>query len=66
MEHEKFLVMKWDWLKENLNEEEMKTLGYLLNKASANKPSHSYYVVNLDEPYAEKVKEIIMEGESKK
>lgn len=64
--YNKFLVMKWDWLKESLNKEEMEILGYMLNKASASKPNHSYYVVNLDEPYAEKVKQIILEGEESK
>ena len=64
--YNKFLVVKWDWLKENLNECEYDILNHLLEKATLYKPNHQYYVVNLDEPYADKVKDIIVQGEKEK
>lgn len=64
--YNKFLVIKQDWIKENLNSEEINLLSALINKATTGKPIHSYYVVNVDEPYAEKVKELILNEEDKK
>ena len=61
----KFLVIKWDWLEEALNDDELNTLYYLLNAATENKPEYKYYVVNTDEPYADKVKAIVEKGDSK-
>ena len=61
---DKFLVMKWAWINETLSSEEYLTLMTLLAKCRLKQ--HSYYVVNTDEPYAEKVKEIILEGEDTK
>ena len=61
----KFLVVKWDWVEEALNDEELESMYDLLSKASFNKPEHKYYVVNMDEPYADKIKAIIEKGDSK-
>ena len=61
----KFLVIKWDWLEEALNDDELNTLYYLLNAATENKPEYKYYVVNTDEPYVDKVKAIVEKGDSK-
>ena len=55
----KFLTMKWEWLEEALDDEEIETLYGLLEKASTNKPDYKYLVVNTDEPYAQKVLDII-------
>lgn len=64
--YDKFLVMKWEWINENLNSTELTILTLLLKKACSEKPNHSYYVVNTDEPYAEKVWGLIAEGEDEK
>lgn len=61
----KFLVVKWDWVEEALNDEELESMYDLLSKASFNKPEHKYYVVNMDEPYVDKIKAIIEKGDSK-
>ena len=61
----KFLVMKWEWLEDSLNDEEIEVLYGLLNKASEDKPDYKYLVVNTDEPYAEKVQCIIENGKRK-
>lgn len=60
------IVIKRKWLHQNLSDEERAILSILLTKAVKNKPEHEYYVVNLDEPYADKVKNIIYEGEKEK
>ena len=62
----RFLVVKWEWLAENLNATERTILKHLLDKGIEGKPEHSYYVVNEDEPYAEKVWELIKKGEEAK
>ena len=51
----KFLVMKWEWLENALDEIELETLYSLIAKASNDKPDYKYYVVNTDEPYADKI-----------
>ena len=61
----KFLVVKWEWIEEALDDKELDTLYYLLSKVTDEKPEHKYYVVNTDESYAGKVKAIIDRGESK-
>lgn len=61
----KFLVVKWDWVEEALNDEELESMYDLLSKASFNKPEYKYYVVNMDEPYVDKIKAIIEKGDSK-
>ena len=57
------IVIKKKWVEENLNETETMILSVLLAKATKNKPAYGYYVVNTDEPYADKVKELIMREE---
>ena len=56
------IVIKRNWVTQNLNYTEREIFYLLLKKASINKPEHSYYVINLDEPYANKIKEIIEEN----
>lgn len=55
------LVLKWEWIENNLNTEERAIFDILVAKSRM--ANHEYYVVNLDEPYAEKVAEIIKESE---
>lgn len=61
----KFLVMKWEWLENALDEIELETLYYLLQKASNDKPDYRYYVCNTDEPYADRVLQVIQAGTPK-
>ena len=63
--YNKFLVVKWDWIEEALSDEELETLYGLLAIATEDKPEYTYYVVNSDEPYADKVERIIEKGDSK-
>jgi hypothetical protein len=62
---DKFLVVKWDWIEEALNDNELNTLYGLLSAATENKPDYKYYVVNTDEPYVDKIKAIVEKGDSK-
>lgn len=61
----KFLVVKWDWIEEALTDSELNDLYHLLSIITENKPDYKYYVVNTDEPYADKVKAIVEKGDSK-
>lgn len=61
----KFLVVKWDWIEEALNDSELNDLYRLLSVITENKPDYRYYVVNTDEPYSDKVKSIVEKGDSK-
>lgn len=61
----KFLVVKWDWIEEALNDNELNILYGLLSQVTDDKPDYKYYVVNTDEPYADKIKVIIEKGDSK-
>jgi ABC-type dipeptide/oligopeptide/nickel transport system ATPase component len=54
--YDKFIVIKRENL-HNLNNEERKTLDLLLNKVSS---KNEYYIVNVDEPYSEQVKDLIL------
>ena len=56
-------VIKWEWLEENLTNEELETFYGLLDKASENKPEYKYIVCNADEPYAQRVHDIILSNE---
>ena len=55
----KFLTIKWEWVEDSLDDEEIETFYALLEKASFDKPEYKYLVVNTDEPYADKVQDII-------
>lgn len=55
----RFLVVKWEWLENALDDIELETLYALIAKASNDKPDYKYYVVNTDEPYADKVLQTI-------
>ena len=61
----KFLVIKWDWIEEALNDNELNDLYHLLSVITEDKPEYRYYVVNTDEPYADKIKAIVEKGDSK-
>ena len=62
----KFLVVKNEWIQDSLSFLERHMLTKLIEKVVEGKPEHSYYVVNTDEPYAEKVWELIEKGENSK
>ena len=53
------LIIKWEWIEQNLTDEEQTLLGLLLFKATKDIPEHKYYIVNFDEPYANEVADII-------
>lgn len=53
------LILKWEWIENNLSDEEQTLLGLLLFKATKDIPEHLYYIVNIDEPYANEVADII-------
>lgn len=61
----KFLVMEWEWLENALDDIELETLYSLIAKASNDKPECKYYVVNTDEPYADKVLQAIQAPSAK-
>ena len=61
----KFLVMKWEWLENALDDIELETLYALLQKASNDKPDYKYYVCNTDEPYADKILATLQGGTPK-
>ena len=61
----KFLVVKWDWIEEELSDSELNDLYHLLSIVTENKPEYKYYVVNTDEPYVDKIKAIVEKGDSK-
>ena len=56
-------VIKWEWLEDNLTDAELETFYALLDKASENKPEYRYIVCNADEPYAQRVHDIILNNE---
>ena len=62
---DKFLVVKWDWIEEALNDDELNTLYGLLSAATEDKPDYKYYVVNTDEPYVDKIKATVEKGDAK-
>ena len=53
------LIIKWEWIENNLNGIEQALLSILLEKATKDIPEHKYYIVNFDEPYANEVADII-------
>lgn len=57
------LVVKWEWLEESLNDEELETLYGLLDKATENKPEYRYIICNADESFAQRVYDIILNNE---
>lgn len=70
-EHDKYLVMKWDYLLGFLTVEQVRDLTTLLNIANEERkrrgfPDNRYIVCNQDEPYAEKVWQMILDGEREK
>jgi len=67
----KYLVLKWDDIEKYLNKYEREELLASVEKIDAHrslsgKKQNTYVVVNEDEPYAEKVWELIQEYEEKR
>lgn len=67
--YNKFLVLKWDNIFKYLTQGQLDMLDLLISKIDyemrkkENKElSNKYLVVNLDEPYADKVKQLIING----
>lgn len=62
---DKFLVVKWDWVEDALSDNELNDLYHLLSIVTEDKPEHKYYVVNADEPYADRVEALIKNSSPK-
>ena len=62
----KFVCFKVDHAKQSLTGAELSILSILLQKIEANYPNREYLCVNQDEPYADKVWELIKQGEKEK
>lgn len=67
--YNKFLVLKWDNIFRYLTQGQLDMLDLLISKINYGmqknenkKPSNTYLVVNCDEPYADKVKQLIING----
>ena len=58
----KYIVIKYDWL-DRLDEDQLQNLGDILKTINTN---NSYYVCNIDEPYANRVLDVILQGEAEK
>ena len=68
---DKYLVMKWDYLLGFLTVEQVRDLTTLLKAADEERkrrgfPDNRYIVCNQDEPYAEKIWQMILDGERAK
>ena len=67
--YEKFIVLKKNDAERYLTDEELKTLRNLQKKILTGRMSdgkmqnNTYYVVNTDEPYAMRVRDLILKGE---
>lgn len=59
MLNSEFLVIKWEWLEDTLNDEELEQLYEFLERASFDKDEDRYYVVNTKVPYSNEVLEIL-------
>jgi len=67
----KYLVMKWYDIASSLSGVELKAFVKLIDKVSAErkasgKKENNYIVCNQDEPYAEKIWQMILDGEREK
>lgn len=62
----KFVCFKVDHAKQCLTDAESFILSILLQKIEANYPNREYLCVNQDELYADKVWELIKQGEKEK
>ncbi len=62
----KFICFKAEYAEKALTNTELTILATLLDKIETSYPNREYLCVNQDEPYAEKVWELIKEGEKKK
>lgn len=63
---EKFFVIKAETVVKNLTHEEFEQFVNLMEKAGKGVEDHRYLVVNVDEPYADKIEQMILEGEREK
>lgn len=62
------IVVKQEDLNNYLSDKERELLYNILTKveegrATDGKPNNQYYICNIDEPYAEKVRQVIIDGE---
>lgn len=62
----KFVCFKADHAEQALSPTELTILGALLDKIEDTFPNREYLCVNQDEPYADKVWELIKQGEQGK
>ena len=58
-EFNEYLIIKWEWLEDVLNDEELEQFYEFLERASFDKEEDRYYVVNTKVPYADEVRSII-------
>lgn len=57
-----FLVVKWEDIENNLNDEDLETFYELLAKATNETAEKDYYVIDTEAPYAGMVKNIMKKG----
>lgn len=62
---DKYLVLKWDLIEKNLNDEDLEAFYGMLSTITNEEPEADYYVIDTKEPYADKVKNIIDKGVAK-
>ena len=62
----KFVCFKADHTEQCLTNTELNILGMILQKIEEYYPNREYLCVNQDEPYADKVWELIKQGEQEK
>lgn len=62
----KFCCFKAEHAEKCLTKTELSILGVLLQKIENNYPNREYFCINQDEPYADKVWELIKQGEKEK
>lgn len=53
-----FLILNWNDIEEELDNNELEVFYSLLNKISGNKPEKEYLVLNGNEPWIDRVKEL--------
>jgi len=63
IKNDTYLVIKREWLSQRLTPKEMYMFDFLVDKILSKRPAHSYYICNVDEPYADEVFNVILKGE---
>lgn len=59
MLNSEYLVIKWEWLEDSLEDRELEQFYEFLERASFDKEEEKYYIVNTKEPFANEVLEIL-------